>query len=329
MNSNNLTEYVQAVMELEKHKYTLESINNQLNKEINSDTPCSANQPIEPSKPVLNQKRGKIHGFVIGILVLLIFPCLSVVFYMGSLYIIILGGKYRFLGLFLAVVGLFGIISAIVYIIHKNYLEKKSAKQQYLNDMAEYNQNMEKFKQEQQQYNSVLLQFNQQQSEKKLILQKKQNEIKDVYQETCALLQKYYALNIVPETYRELIPICMFYEYLADKRTYTLNSDGYDPGTINMYEDEKSKRIIITNLNSILENLSAIQNHQSKLYDVIQDSNSETIRVMNSIKSGIDQNNSNSDNTSQTLELNHYLSEINHANTVYQNRLLEKQYSGL
>jgi len=55
--SNNLTEYVQAVMELEWHQYTLESIHKQLNDEIHSDSPCSANQPIEPSKPVLKQKK--------------------------------------------------------------------------------------------------------------------------------------------------------------------------------------------------------------------------------------------------------------------------------
>lgn len=309
MDSRKLTEYIGAVMELEKYKYTLENIYEQLNKEINTNKPYPVQRPTQPIAPVpvQNSKNGCVMAIVA---VLLIF------FTMGIL-IQFLSGEFGTIAM--AMICPIIIVAVLIKRKYDKKANEKLAQQRYLKYKADYEKALKK-------YNIDISNYNEQQSKIKLELKNKQNELKQPYQEICDLLEKHYALNIVPQKYRELVPICMFYEYLSNKRTYSLHRNASDPGAINMYEEEKDRKIIQTKLNSIIDDLSIIQHNQSKLYYAIQTSQAETMRVMESINSGINESNNRLERNNRALEYNNYLNEVQVAQNTYRNNLLYYGY---
>ncbi len=114
-----------------------------------------------------------------------------------------------------------------------------------------------------------------------------------VHNLTIQTLNKYYAKNIVPQKYCALIPICMFYDYLINRRTYSLERIGADEGAINMYEDECYKRLIVSKLDAIIDRLDEISSNQGILYNAICEGNEKTQRMMTSINSNISTVNQN------------------------------------
>ncbi len=114
-----------------------------------------------------------------------------------------------------------------------------------------------------------------------------------VHNLTVQTLDKYYAKNIIPRKYCELVPICMFYDYLINLRTYSLERRGADEGAINMYEDECYKRLILSKLDTIIDRLDEISSNQGVLYRAISEGNDKTQRMMQSINGNISSVNQN------------------------------------
>ena len=106
---------------------------------------------------------------------------------------------------------------------------------------------------------------------------------------TINTLNKFYALNIIPNKYRSFVPVSMFYDYILNKRTYSLerNPVTSDIGAINLYEDEKLKNIIITELRKMNRNLEAIREGQQILYAEIKQANAQTHQLLRDINSNI------------------------------------------
>lgn len=113
--------------------------------------------------------------------------------------------------------------------------------------------------------------------------------MKNIYSDTAETLEKYYAVNVIPNDYRSMVPVCMFYDYIKNKRTYSIerNPVTSDIGAINMYEDEMYKRLIVTKLNDVISNLNRIQQNQAVLYDAVMESNRETQRLIKSVDDNI------------------------------------------
>lgn len=102
-------------------------------------------------------------------------------------------------------------------------------------------------------------------------------------------LEKYYSVNTIPKKYRHLVAVCMFYDYIINKRTYSIerNYTTSDIGAINMYEEECFKRSILSQLNEINRNLNRIRDNQRVLYNAIQDGNRRTHELLTSIDNNI------------------------------------------
>ena len=108
------------------------------------------------------------------------------------------------------------------------------------------------------------------------LLQCRVNEIEAQKNETKSALDKLYAVGVVYEKYRALIPIVMFCEYLQSGRCSGL--EGQD-GAYNIYEYELRQNLIIYKLNEISSKLDQIQQNQYMLYTAINEGNQKLDRL--------------------------------------------------
>lgn len=121
----------------------------------------------------------------------------------------------------------------------------------------------------------------------KLTLESK--AMQETYMLTCQALKKCYDINIIPIKYRGIVPVCMFYDYILNGRTYSLqkNLSAFDEGAINMYEKELIYQRIEGKLDVIINNLESLKQGQKVLYNAIQDGNQKTHQMLNDINSSI------------------------------------------
>jgi hypothetical protein len=126
-------------------------------------------------------------------------------------------------------------------------------------------------------------------------LEAEKNSMQETYRMTCQTLNKCYDTDIIPVEYRSIIPVCMFYDYISNGRTYSLkrNQNAFDEGAINMYEDECFRRAIIDKLDIVIERLDELKQGQKVLYNAIQDGNIQTKRLLSEINTNVSNVNGN------------------------------------
>lgn len=112
--------------------------------------------------------------------------------------------------------------------------------------------------------------------------------VKSEYDQTNKVLQDLYALDIIYPKYRNIIAVCMFYEYLDSKRCTTL--DGHE-GAINVYEMELRLNRIIGQLDTVISRLDEISQNQLVLFNAISEGNKASKAVLDNTYTMINQNN--------------------------------------
>lgn len=98
------------------------------------------------------------------------------------------------------------------------------------------------------------------------------------YNESNKRLDKFYSYNIINEKYRhDIVAIASFYQYLDEKRTYSLEYDRKtaDKGAYNIYNEEAQRGIIISQLNQILSKLDRVLENQQVIQTALRDANSK------------------------------------------------------
>lgn len=108
------------------------------------------------------------------------------------------------------------------------------------------------------------------------------------YNESKKCLDKFYSYNIINEKYRhDIVAIASFYQYLEEKRTYSLEYDRKtaDKGAYNIYNEEVQRGIIIIQLGKVLDKLDQVIENQYMLQNTLRDAN----RKVNSLSSNINQ----------------------------------------
>lgn len=126
-------------------------------------------------------------------------------------------------------------------------------------------------------------------------VQKEREVLVATNNETETLLQKYYALNVIPEAYRNLVAVCSFYSYLSAGRTYTIrmNVQTHDEGAVNIFEREQKMGLIISKLDQVVHNLQALREEQSALRYAIEEGNRVTHSLLEKVDAGIGRANNN------------------------------------
>lgn len=284
MERTKLLEYLSIIIDLEKNKYTQEetikSINNNIHSykfEFNDNIRCIDNANTSSLNDTKPNKKGKSIKYFL-------------IYYLGCLGCGIGVAAYNLTHI-TSISVIFGIIGCAVgvciaaliwgYISKKRQTEAKILAERSLRAEKELNLSRRARNAE---LNTVISN-----------LKAEQQSLQKTYRLTCETLKKCYGVNIIPVKYRELIPVCMFYDYILNGRTYSLVKDpnSFDEGAINMYEQEVFKQLIISKFDVLIDNMEAIKQNQKVLCNVIQDGMNKTHRMLGEINDNITQVNNN------------------------------------
>lgn len=269
--SKDLTKYVSTILELETHKRTLRTTESYLKEEINrlantSTIPLPEKEtvtveiaPNDSSTSFANV----FYGFLIVMGALILFLAFDHQQEIAPLII----------GPLLAVAGIMGMF-------HSSTKKER-----------EYDERLKKAKQE------AELKFSQacEEYQKKRDLEREISEheiakiepdlatIHQLRVKTESLLKKYYELNIIHKSYRDIIPIASFYHYLSTGICSELK--GPD-GCYRLYESEVLKKIIIAKLDQVIEQLEILNERQAELKQALMASNA-AVKELTSYVRGI------------------------------------------
>lgn len=269
--SKDLTKYVSTILELETHKRTLRTTESYLKEEINRLANTSTIPLPEKEKVTVeiapNDSSTSFANVFYGFLIV-----------MGALILFLAFDHQQeiaplIIGPLLAVAGIMGMF-------HSSTKKER-----------EYDERLKKAKQE------AELKFSQacEEYQKKRDLEREISEheiakiepdlatIHQLRVKTESLLKKYYGLNIIHKSYRDIIPIASFYHYLSTGMCSELK--GPD-GCYRLYEWEVFQKMIIAKLDQVIEQLEILNERQAELKQALMDSNA-AIKELTSYVCGI------------------------------------------
>ncbi len=286
METQVLLNYLGTVMDLEKNKYiqekTIRSINNQIKScrnKINGNNLIIVNAAKQSNRSSLSAENVTVSKSGKWLAYLGIYYCA----FMGA---IILGGlTYYITRQSVALTAVMSIIGILIggffpLRIWRNILKKRKAaeikKIEKIKLMDDVN----------------IINCDTEIKNLQAAIPKLQNDcsaMQKTLKVTSETLSSYYNMNIIPIKYRSMLPICMFYDYILNKRTYSLerNPVTADIGAINMYEDEIYRGLIISKLNEAIQKLDMIRQNQTVFYERMQEAQSRTHELLNGINNNI------------------------------------------
>jgi len=126
--------------------------------------------------------------------------------------------------------------------------------------------------------------------------------------ETNSLLERLYDKNIIYRKYCNLPALTSIYEYFITGRCTELIGPH---GAYNMYEDELRKDTVISQLNTVIENLEQIKQNQYMLYQQVKSINENTQVIASELR----QIKGYTVQIAQLSALNAYYAALNERNT--------------
>ena len=122
------------------------------------------------------------------------------------------------------------------------------------------------------------------------------------------LLQRYYASDVIYPKYCTLPALTSIYEYFVTGRCTELTGPH---GAYNLYEDELRKDTVISQLNTVIENLEQIRHNQYMLYQQVKSINENTQTIVSELQ----QIKGYTVQLTQLTALNAYYAALNERNT--------------
>lgn len=272
-----LKEYISIILDMEKNKYiqekTLEYMYNKRNSlgiKRDIEIPYRDNAKTDYGEYML--RVGLIFaaiGFVIGI-----FVKWGDFWDSSGIFAVILAPLF---GIFIALIA--GTVSAII--IGPFVAMGVSSKEQAEYDSA---------------YQIRLKEYDHQKSnddnrvKKELLLRSQvQQEIDFLeakYKESKDRLKDFYSCNIINGKYQHnIVAIASFYQYLDEKRTYSLEFDQKtsDKGAYNIYNEEAQRGIIISQLSQVLAKLDQVMDNQRTIQSTLREADKQINYLSNDI----------------------------------------------
>lgn len=105
-------------------------------------------------------------------------------------------------------------------------------------------------------------------------------ELEEIHKSTMETLEKFYDKNIIFPKYRNLVMVCSLYEYICAGRCTSL--EGSD-GAYNILETEIRLDKIIIQIDTAIKELNSLKNGQYMLLSVIQETNRQSDLIFNSL----------------------------------------------
>lgn len=269
MTKDELLKYLKSAIDLETDIATQESIINEYNKISLAKKPqlILKEEPSQPPAPIYidynawdkkNHDDGKAVAVVFGVCGLVVgIPCIFFTPVLGIIFTV--AGLCCFMPL------------------HNKKQEvtseNDSRKLHYENAMQRYHEQLESIKKSNEEskqiYNYDLNIWNKSDSKNRAILNEPLSKTK-------LLLEKLYTNDFIYAKYRSLPALTSIYEYLLTGRCDELAGAH---GAYNLYEDEVRKDTVISQLNTIIDNLEQIKQNQYMLYQQATMIKNETFTI--------------------------------------------------
>lgn len=117
-------------------------------------------------------------------------------------------------------------------------------------------------------------------------IQKEIDSLEAKYKESSSKLEEFYNYNIInPKYHNKIVVIAAFYQYLDEKRTYSLefNPQTADRGAYNIYNEESQRGIIISQLSQVLAKLDQVMDNQRAIQSTLREANKQISYLSNNI----------------------------------------------
>lgn len=274
MTTAELKEYLGMVVQTEKEVNTQERFSQQLRHQSDVYNGQIENlvhsieemeRPAEPFHTTVNEQKAKENiahwkaVLIAGAISCVVTP---IVGWNGMLFFTFIFGVTALIGIFTFIPAVLIILSGTSAAIKRDNQIYETALKKYRNQMNKYDTVQKANKNRREQIKQL----------------KTQKQVADVCRQTVENslvtsrrnLEKMYSYNIVFPKYRNYIMVSSIYEYICAGRCTTL--EGHE-GAYNILELEIRLDHIITQLDTILKELSAIRANQYMLYSCLQEAN--------------------------------------------------------
>ena len=266
MDKKKLLEYLEMVLDLEKHKFLQECLESAISERIRALSVPNVKEPEKQTVSYPAEPDGFLKFFWtfavgIGVFAVPIFGLLS----------LITGASFFLLMLFFVV--LITICSCYCAAkqdedyrqrVNRYYEEQRRSEEAYQKEMRKFREDQERRKGLERIWNQVL------------------SEVSDRLAVTRKLLKIAYDQGVISKKYQDqgLPAVASIYEYLSVGRCHTLERDGSDEGAYNILERETRADIIILQLERVLQNLEKIRENQYTLHSILRDNNHKLDKLM-------------------------------------------------
>lgn len=331
MTTAELKEYLGMVVQMEKDVDVQERLCQELSKKEEdcgdkisyyTDLIAKTKKPVKPDNQQKNKKKSKdliVQGLITFALTMLALWILAIAdTLMPALSIL-----FAILGL-----GAFFIMATSIGMFLKGLFDSMNAEKK---DEQIYKKALKEYKKDDGVYESV-----QKDGKQKITQLTMEKYIAEIYHQQVRhsllsskqTLEKLYSHNVIFPKYRNYVMVSSIYEYICAGRCTTL--DGHE-GAYNILELEIRLDRIITQLDAVLRDLSAIRANQYTLYSCLQEANQkidtllqEESRMADSMQALGAQSyemNRRLGELQHSSELANYLAECNQRELHYMNRM--------
>lgn len=318
MDVEQLKKYLAILVELEKDKHTQKTMIAELEEEITAyQKQYDENQIIIQSwnhaPTTVDKSQIEIDKSGKGILILSIYVLCAISGTLAWVFASIITKSQTF-----AIIP--GVTAVLLCILLGRVIWKSILNKRIRQELAKRQRQLRVNNNKGQKISGNALQTNQHISSVIPQIKEKQTILHNMLQLTQQTLSQYYSADIIPQKYRSLIPVCMFYDYITNGRTYSIQRDPsrFDEGAINIYEQERLQKIIISKLDDVIDSIEDLTNTQRVLCDVIQKSNRDIQRILHDINDNIKASN-------DSLQIIQYQNEQRNRCLAYANYMESRQ----
>ena len=332
MTTAELKEYLGMVVQTEKEVNTQERVSQQLRYQ--SDTYNNQIQnlvrsieeikrPVEPFRTTVNEQKAKediAHWkavLIAGAISCIVTP---IVGWNGMLLFTLIFGVTALIGIFTFIPAVLLILGGTSAAIKRDNQIYEAALKKYKDQLNEYDTVQKANKNRREQIEQL--------KTRKQVADACRQAVEKSLVTSRRNLEKMYSYNIVFSKYRNYIMISSIYEYICAGRCTTL--EGHE-GAYNIVELEIRLDHIITQLDAVLRNLSAICANQYILYSCLQESNkkidtfmqeeSRMADAMQMLGAQSHEMNQRLGELQHSSELTNYLAECSQRELHYMNRM--------
>ena len=266
INKDELLKYIHSAIELETDIVAQTEIQQQYDNAMDSRIPMPSLKPLPKDPDMPTRRDPEYTGIIVGVAI-------------GGLFLIMgIGMMGTTIPAFLNWLSIIVGCAVIIYPIYDEFIgTQKRIDEYYQTVYLPEKERITALKKTIEQQNNDALNINFRQiTEWNEALEETHQIFQKHKQETTKALEGLYTMDYIYPKYRNLPALTSIYEYLMTGRCEELTGPH---GAYNLYEDELRKDTVISQLNTVIENLEQIKQNQYMLYQQVKSIQENTNRI--------------------------------------------------